>query len=165
MLANHAIAGVFLSVEHMGLGYPLSEVREHRFIAEDAVNLARWLSRHRLRLQEQHLEIHDCGLSRDLESRLRKNGGELREIELKENPRIAKGLKELLRRCPKHFKQKSVRTGSSESSTAIVVLVEKSFGSPQQIGISRKKQLFHSNFAPLDGMEWISGYYIVSRNG
>jgi len=97
----------------------------HRFIAGDAVALGRWLLEHRLKLQEQHLEIHYCGLAREVESRLRKNGGELREIELKETPRLAKGLDELLRRYPKRFGKRSIRTGRRGPDTAIIALLEQ----------------------------------------
>lgn len=118
------IAGVYLAIEHMGLGYPLAEVREHRFIAEDAVTLARWLLGHRLKLQEQHLEVHYCGLARELTGKLSKNSGKLREIEVKENPRLAKGLEEVLRRHPERFKRKFEKTGRRGPSSSMIILLE-----------------------------------------
>lgn len=41
------ICAVFMAIEHMGLGYPVSEMSDHGHTAENAVILARWLLDHR----------------------------------------------------------------------------------------------------------------------
>lgn len=117
------ICGVFLAIEHMGLGYPISELSEHGRVAEDAVIIARWLFRHRLAIHQEQLDEQYFTRRAKLKKLLRANGNELeRRIINAGHKDVAQVLDELLDRHPKEFSEKKIKTGKSGPKTSFIVL-------------------------------------------
>lgn len=120
------LSAVFLALEHMGMGYPVSELSDHGQVAENAVIIARWLLDHRLAIHQEHLfgHYHEC--SQKLEKLLKKNGGEFRECLINaHHGDLSRAMDFLLQHYPEKFARKEVKTGKRGPHTALIRLKAK----------------------------------------